>query len=599
MNHSMPMANRRILIIDDNRAIHSDFKKILCPATGATTDLDQAETELFGKLASPGGPAGFHVDFTVQGQEGLALVKQAAAGHQPYSVAFVDMRMPPGWDGIETTAKIWEVAPDTEIVICTAYSDYSWEAMVERLGISDRMVILKKPFDNVEVVQLTHALTEKWRLRQESKLKLDQMSAMVAERTRELQVANEKLRHEMVEREKTQEALRQSQKMEALGQLAGGIAHDFNNLLTIIRGYVDFLVSEGKHNEDSVIALQEIGDAADRAAKLTSQILTFSRKKRMHPQCMDLNTVLFRLGTMLKRLIGENIVLQLDCSNTPLLANVDPVMMEQAILNLAMNARDAMPKGGQLTIRACEIHIDEAHVRNNPRSRAGHFAHVQVIDNGTGISPAALPHVFDPFFTTKPPGKGTGLGLATVYGIMQQHKGWVEVESQPGAGAKFSLFLPLTSTQASPKAEPLPKFEIQGGTETILLVEDDPTVHRMTCNFLKRHGYTVYEANTGQEALAVWKKHAGEIDLLLTDIVIPGSVSGRELAQILKAQHNGLVVIFTTGYSPDSLNTETPLEEGKNFLAKPYSPEKLAHVVRNNLDKRAKSITPLAPVSKV
>jgi len=444
MNEPLAMVNRRILVIDDNRAIHSDFKKILSPASAETLALDQVESELFGKPASLAVPIGFYVDFAVQGQEGFTLVKQAAADQRPYSVVFVDMRMPPGWDGIETASKIWEAAPDTQIVICTAYSDYTWEDMVNRLGISDRMVILKKPFDNVEVIQLAHALTEKWRLLQESKLKLDEMSAMVAGRTSELQVANEKLRVEMAEREKAQEALRQSQKMEALGQLAGGIAHDFNNLLTIIRGYVDFLLLETNRSEDELTALQEIGAASDRAAKLTSQILTFSRKKRMQPQCMDVNTVVFRLGTMLKRLIGENIILQLDCAQTPLLANVDPVMLEQAVLNLAMNGRDAMPNGGQLTIQARETHIDEAYARNNPHARAGYFACVQVTDNGTGIPPAALPHIFDPFFTTKPVGKGMGLGLSISYKIVKEHRGMLTAVNKSSGGAMFEIRLPLT-----------------------------------------------------------------------------------------------------------------------------------------------------------
>ena len=594
MSDSLTKANRRILVIDDNRAIHSDFKKILCPVTNDQPALEAVESELFGQTAANTGPIGFHVDSAFQGQEGLALMQQSIAAGKPYSVIFMDMRMPPGWDGIETTAQIWRVAPDTQIVICTAYSDYSWDEMIARLGISDRLVILKKPFDNVEVVQLAHALTEKWQLRHEAALKMEQMEAMVAARTRELQAANEQLKVEMAERERTEEALRQSQKMEALGKLAGGIAHDFNNLLTVIRGYVDCLVSEDGHSADTQVALQEIGQAADRAAKLTSQILMFSRKKRMQPQNLDLNDVINRVGKMLQRLIGENITMQLQCTNVPLSVHADPIMMEQVIMNLAMNARDAMPQGGTLTIQANEVEIDERHPRRNLPVRAGRFARVNVIDTGSGITPNALPHLFDPFFTTKEPGKGTGLGLSTVYGILQQHHGWVEVENLPGQGARFTFFLPVTRAKPDISEAPPVKAEIPGGTESILLVEDDPVVHRLSFNFLQRKGYRVFAASNGEEALSIWNEHAGQINLLLTDMVMPGKVSGRNLAETLQKQNGSLKIIYTTGYSVDALNMEFPLEEGVNFLAKPYTPEKLAQIVRRRLDKSSEILSALA-----
>jgi len=584
MNAPLAQANRRILVIDDNRAIHSDFKKILCPTLKDNSVLDQAESEIFGTAAAVASPTGFNVDVAFQGRDGFAMVQQALDAAQPYSVVFTDMRMPPGWDGIETAAKIWSIAPDTQIVICTAYSDYSWDEMVAKLGISDRMVILKKPFDNVEVIQLAHALAEKWRLRQESQLKMEQMTAMVAARTTELEAANKQLKVEMAERERTQEALRQSQKMEALGQLAGGIAHDFNNLLTVIRGYVDCLVSEDKYPPETLQALQEIGLAADRAAKLTSQILLFSRKKRVQPQNLDLNQVIVSLGKMLDRLIGENIALEIDCAHAPLPVHADPVMMEQVILNLVMNGRDAMPQGGHLAIQSREIHVPEQKAIKNPQARPGRFACVSVTDTGSGIAPSVLPHLFDPFFTTKEPGKGTGLGLSTVYGILQQHQGWIEVENQAGRGAKFTFFVPANGATNGHLHDTPIKVEVPCGTETILLVEDDPTVHKLACGFLRRQGYTVFAASSGQEALALWSQRGGEIDLLLTDMVMPGKISGRELAEMLKARDKDLKVIYTTGYSIDALNSKVHLEEGKNFIAKPYSPEKLAQIVRHRLD---------------
>jgi len=586
MNEPLTQANRRILVIDDNRAIHADFRKILCPVNGNDHGLDTIEAEIFGRSATAAAPAGFLMDSAFQGQEGFGLVQQSLAARQPYAVIFMDLRMPPGWDGIETTARIWEIAPEVQIVICTAYSDYSWEEMIHRLGISDRWVILKKPFDNLEVVQLAHALTEKWRLRQEAQLKLEQMEAMVAARTRELRAANEQLKVEMAERERVEEALRQSQKMESLGLVAGGIDHDLNNLLTIIRGCVDGRLEDERQPAETLAALREIDLATDRAAKLTSQILTFSRKKRMLPQELELNQVIQRFANLLQRLLGENIALRIACPGTPLPVRADPGMLEQVLLNLAMNARDAMPAGGQLTLDAQEMEIPEAYVRDHPQARSGRFARVRVNDTGSGIPPAALPHLFDPFFTTKEPGKGTGLGLSTVFGILQQHHGWIEVESQPGHGATFSFFIPLDHGKPSTEGETRRKVEIPQGTETILLVEDDQVVHRLVRNFLQRQGYRIYAGCNGKEGLALWQEHAREIKLVLTDMVMPGEPSGRELAQAIHAQDPAVKIIYTTGYSPDALKMEEPLEEGVNFISKPYSPDRLARIIRLRLDEK-------------
>ncbi|HEX9045913.1 MAG TPA: response regulator [Verrucomicrobiae bacterium] len=584
MSNPLTQPNRRVLVVDDNAAIHADFRKILCPASGDHASLNAAEAAIFGQATATPVQEGFHVDSAYQGQEGFNLVQQSIAAGRPYAMAFMDVRMPPGWDGIETTARVWEIDPDIQIVICTAYSDYSWDEMIHRLGISDRLVILKKPFDNVEVIQMAHAMMEKWRLRQESRLKLEQLEQMVVQRTRELQAANEQLKVEMAERARTEEALRQSQKMDALGQLAGGIAHDFNNLLTVIRGYTDCLIEEGQQTPDTLAALHEINHAAERATKLTSQMLVFSRKKRMQPQVLDLNETIHRVGHLLRRLLGENIVLQMQCTVEPLLVRADPVMIEQVLLNLAVNARDAMPHGGELKIATSTVEVSEAHVRMDSKARAGRFCCVSVADSGSGIAPAALPHLFEPFFTTKGPGKGTGLGLATVFGIVQQHQGWIEVENHPNEGATFKVFLPRTH-HARTVTEPRPKPELPGGHETILLVEDEPVVRRLARSMLERQGYRVFEAESGQQALTLWDQHGHEIDLLLTDMVMPGKISGRELAQILQEKKATLKAIYTTGYSLEAINMDRTLEEGVNFLPKPYTLEKLALTVRRSLDR--------------
>ena len=298
MNNPSTDRNRRILVIDDNRAIHDDFRKILAPGLALSAGLDQTETELFGHPTNAQTQTQFEVDTASQGQEALELVKKAVAERRPYAVAFVDIRMPPGWDGVETTRKIWEVDPDLQIVICTAYSDYSWNEMFEKLGQSDGLVILKKPFDTVEAFQLAHAFTEKWWLLQQSRKKMSELESTVADRTRELLAANEQLKTEMAERAQAEEALRHAQKMEAVGQLAGGIAHDFNNLLTIIRGYVQCLNWEPMPSAKVQEAIHEIDVAAARAAKLTSQLLLFSRKKRMQTQPLNLNETLAKLDVM-------------------------------------------------------------------------------------------------------------------------------------------------------------------------------------------------------------------------------------------------------------------------------------------------------------
>ena len=576
--------NNRLLVIDDSQAIHADFRKILQGPDSASDELEATGAGLFGETARQVKPTGFKIDSANSGEEGLALVEKAMAGGHPYALAFVDVRMAPGWNGIETTARIFQNDPDIQIVICTAYSDYSWEEMIARLGQSDRLVILKKPFDTVEVLQLAHALTEKWELGQKARVRMDQLEKMVAKRTLELQTANAHLKIEMAERALAEEALRQSQKMEAVGQLAGGIAHDFNNLLTVIRGYVQYLNLEMHKSEGVVEALHEIDVAAERAAKLTSQMLIFSRKKRMRLQAINLNEIVAKIGTMLRPLLGENIITEIQTAEKLLPIQADPVMIEMVVLNLAVNARDAMPDGGRLLIRVDEVEINEVDSRRNPKARPGHFACIRVADNGSGIAPEVLPHLFEPFFTTKEVGKGTGLGLATVYGIVKQHAGWVDVESEPGGGSRFKVFLPLNPKKTEPGTSFMLKPDAARCSETILLVEDEHALRRLTRIVLQRQGYRVHEASSGVEALTVWAEHGPQINLLLTDMIMPGGLSGRELAVQLREKKNGLKIIYTSGYSPDTISHDLILIEGMNFLPKPYHPDKLIQIVRQCLD---------------
>lgn len=582
-------ANHRILVIDDNPAIHQDFRKILHSEDGYPADLQLVEAELFGMPPAdlPEPSIRFQLTSAMTGQEGLAKVEESLAAANPFAVAFVDVRMPVGWDGIETAAQICQKDPELQIVLCTAFSDYSWSEMVEKIGQSERLLILKKPFDTIEVLQLAHALTEKWALRHTARARMEQLEQMVQVRTRELQTANEQLKAEMSERARVEEALRQAQKMEALGQLAGGVAHDFNNLLTVIRGYAQCLLADGDQNPSALEALGQIDTAAERAANLTSQMLVFSRKKRLQPEYLNVNEVIPLLGKMLRRLLGEDIAMRFTYSAGPLTVYADRAMVEQIVMNLVVNARDAMPHGGELAIITEEICITEEMAHDFPRARAGNFACLTVSDNGCGISPESLPHLFEPFFTTKEPGKGTGLGLATVYGVVKQHDGWIDVQSAVGQGATFKVFLPLTSEISPGASSRYDPGSGATGSETILLVEDEDAVRELASTILIRHGYRVMAARSGVEALSIWEQQGDKIDLLLTDMVMPDGISGWELAQQLKKKKPRLKMIYTTGYSLDAISHDQTLKEGVNFLPKPYHPQNLVSTVRRCLDTSA------------
>jgi two-component system, cell cycle sensor histidine kinase and response regulator CckA len=378
--------------------------------------------------------------------------------------------------------------------------------------------------------------------------------------------------------------LRQSQKMESIGQLAAGVAHDFNNILTIIRGYSGLLLEREDLSYDLSEPIQQISIASERAANLTRQLLMFSRKQVMQPKELDLNEVISNVTRLLRRVLGEDITLHFNYSPNLPAIYADSGMIEQVIMNLAVNARDAMPRGGQLTIGTSLAEINHVHVKANPEAAVGQFVCLRVTDNGMGIPPVHMTRIFEPFFTTKEVGKGTGLGLATVYGIVKQHRGWIEVLSREGQGTTFRVFLPSRPrTQRAEDKAGSPQ-NVRGGNENILVVEDEPELRALVREILQHYGYKVFEAGSGPEAIPVWQQHAGEIDLLLTDMVMPGNMSGHELAEKFKSQRPGLKVIYTSGYSVDVVGKNFLFKRGLNFLQKPYHPLTLAKVVRECLD---------------
>jgi PAS domain S-box-containing protein len=389
---------------------------------------------------------------------------------------------------------------------------------------------------------------------------------------------------DITERLNLEAQLRHAQKLESIGQLAAGVAHDFNNILTIIQGHTDRLVTQCVEQQDIVEPLKLVSAAAKRASNLTQQLLMFSRKQKMQARVLDLNKIITNLGKMLQRLLGDDITLEAQLETALPAIEGDTGMVEQIIMNLSVNARDAMPKGGRLRIVTALATIDDTYVQLHPEAQPGQFVRLSVTDNGIGMNKETLSRIFEPFFTTKEVGKGTGLGLATVYGIVKQHNGWIEVESEPGVGTTFVIHLPASSKSFDTTFErAAQKPAVKGGHETILLVEDEPVLRELASVILKDYQYEVLEAGTGAEALKIWEQHEGKIDLLLTDMVMPEGMTGRELAEKLRTQKADLKVIYTSGYSADAMGSETGLQDAM-FLQKPYPPPLLARTVRECLD---------------
>jgi two-component system cell cycle sensor histidine kinase/response regulator CckA len=686
MTHSHPELPARILVVDDNPSIHEDFRKILGAKTAAQSHLESVESALFGGDEISVERHGFRIDSAYQGQEAFELVKKSVAEGDPYVLAFVDVRMPPGWDGVETLENIWKCAPELQAVVCTAFSDYSWDDMTHRFGQADNLLILKKPFETVEVLQMAHALAQKWKLGRQAKLRLDDLDKMVRQRTAELYASEERFSkafqaspiplvilrcsdggiidsnqsfsalsghsteellkksaadlqlwgskadvqpltsattrlrdkscslrrgdgsmrqvvlsaeplslgslpcllvivEDITEQLKIEAQLRQAQKMEVIGRMAAGIAHEFNNLLTVIQGDVGLLQSANPGAIDRQALLDQIMQASQRAATFTRQLLAFSRKQVLQSRVLSVCELMQRMKKMLGRLIGEKFELQVRSGGDSLSVCADEGGLEQVLMNLVLNARDAMPDGGTVEISAELATLDENAAMKNTEARAGVFVCLQVTDHGSGMSPQILSRIFDPFFTTKDVGKGTGLGLSTIHGIVKQHEGWVEVTSEIGKGSTFKVFLPSSSTlpaQSLPMSKP--SAPETGKGETILVVEDELAVRELACVALQKRGYEVLHAAHGPEAIEVWKKNPGKVDLLLTDMVMPNGMSGGELAKDLVTRNPKLKIIYTSGYSPEILKQDSILAQGINFLPKPYDLSSLLKAVRLCLD---------------
>jgi signal transduction histidine kinase/ActR/RegA family two-component response regulator len=381
-----------------------------------------------------------------------------------------------------------------------------------------------------------------------------------------------------------EELLRHSQKMEAVGRLAGGVAHDFNNLLTAILGYTDIVLHGMDPKDPRRADAEQVERAATRAADLTRQMLAFSRREAQQPTPIDLNRLLGKVEPMLRRVVGEDVQLTIVTKSTRPVARIDPGQMEQVILNLAVNARDAMVDGGRLTIETSDAEVDEDTAAENHEARLGPHVLLTVTDTGSGMTAAVRARLFEPYFTTKAAGKGTGLGLSTVYGIVRQSDGHISVTSEVGAGTSFRIMLPLATGEPISEADPALQ-KLPGGAEHILLLEDDSIVRRVSRDLLNRLGYSVTEAASGRAGIALGSDDTRHFDLLICDVIL-GDLSGPSVAEALRALRPAMRVLYTSGYTDDAIVRTGVLEEGKPFLAKPFTPLQLARKVREVLEDR-------------
>lgn len=690
MIRDMKQQPRRILVIDDDLDVWKAYQLVLAPETVSSG----ASVEKINRLLSPemeNDPAAVHfsLSFAAQGQEGFAMVEEAARRKEPFALAFVDVRMPPGWDGMETAKRIRALDPEIELVIVTAYSDHSIEEIVRAVGSSEKLLFLRKPFDPDEIRQLALSLTIKWHLARlaeqqrkdliasehrfrslvettsdfvwevdregffsycspmsrdlygyapeelvgriffevlaepESRDRFRQVFASCVDSgSRWWEVEHRCLTKEgrvivvessgmpvfdaqsqvcgyrgidrditarkenEAQRQRLEERFRQTQKLEALGTLAGGIAHDLNNILTPILFNSQLGKMQTVGNNELHAKFETIESCGRRAADLIRRILSFSRKQIIDVQPLDLRQLIQEFSKMLGRLIREDITINVVLPEKLWAVLVDRSQMEQVLMNLVVNARDAMEKGGELRISAENMSVAANSLYDvDLREICGDFVVLAVGDQGCGIDAKKMTMIFDPFFTTKEVGKGTGLGLATVHGIVAQHDGHILVESEEGNGSTFKVFLPKSEDAVSGKKKEGTSLHLDEGTESILLVEDDGEVLQILAATLEGLGYRVTTVANGKDALDIFAKKGGEIDLLVTDLIMPG-LGGKALGRAVRDRRPDLPILYMTGYAFDVETQELEEERGSTLLQKPFVIDHFARVVRKLLDSK-------------
>ena len=705
--------NRRILIVDDNEAIHHDFLKILS-VDWSESDFDAAEAEVLGSSrAIQKQRAHFEMDFAFQGEEALRCVQAAIKAARRYAMVFMDVRMPPGGDGLETAQKLWNADPDLQIVLCTAYSDRSWDEMMETLGSSERLLILKKPFDAIEVLQLAHALTEKWSLLQAARFNTLALELLVDERTAELRGINKTLQSEIVERKLAEEALHEagrfsqatidalstylcvldkdgsilatnkawrecaegnpllpkrvkvgdnylqicnealkvdaskavelaagiravidgakvnfvleytchsptenhwfigrvtrfpnvgkvsvvvaheniterreaerlalrSQRLEAIGTLASGVAHDINNALAPIMMGVEILKMQ--HPGDSQI-LDMFENSAKRGAEMVRQLLTFAKGAEGERVSIQPRHLLGEMQKMMRGSFPKNIQIAFKCNSILPTVLGDATQLDQILLNLCINARDAMPHGGTLTLEAHEIDVDATYASGIPDAKAGRYVVLRVRDTGTGIPMEIVDRIFDPFFTTKGPDKGTGLGLSTVMGIVKGHGGFIHVYSQPGHGSTFSVHLPAEETGSEAKLPTVGEAPFHGNGETILFVDDEPVVREVARSVLRRLNFEPLTATDGADGLIKAAENRSKLRAVITDFHMP-HMNGLNFVRALRRMLPAIPVIVASGQLEEAVAGEFKTLGVSARLDKPFTEGQLAEALKNLL----------------
>lgn len=682
-------AHRRILVIDDNRSIHDDFRKILAPVNVADDALEAAEAALFGSpQPAQAAKQTFTIDTASQGEEGLQMVKNAQAEGLPYAMAFVDVRMPPGWDGIETTRQIWQVCPDMQIVICTAYADCCWSDVQEQIKPRDRMLILKKPFDIIEVLQLAISLTEKSRLLLESKSHLQDLEQRVQLRTQELEAsklaAHEKasllelsrdailvcgldhrvtywnksaerlygwtaveaigrpvteikdqnsevfqqafekvmqagewdgelnqvgkdgrklivegrwtllrdaagqprsilvINTDITERKKVEEQLLRAQRMESLGTLAGGIAHDLNNALTPIMMSIELLKL---HEQDALRlgVLATIENSARRGADMVRQVLSFSRGVEGQRVEVQAGHLLKGIEKIANETFLKNIRVSSDIPANLWIVQGDPTQIHQMLLNLCVNARDAMPNGGTLKLSAGNHLLDEQCATMIAGAKPGPYLIIELEDSGTGMPPDVVDRIFEPFFTTKELGKGTGLGLSSALAIIKSHQGFIRVSSELDKGSKFQVYLPAQMVEGVSMPPPPLNEMPRGNGELVLLIDDEEPVRHITGQTLESFGYRVLPAADGVEASTLYATHKDQISVVLTDMMMP-VMDGPATIQVLMRMNPKVRIIAASGLSVKDMVIRAANAGVTHFIPKPYTAETLLRMLHTVLN---------------
>ncbi len=695
--------NHRILIVDDNEAIHSDFLKILGGDATGNAEFDAEEAEIFSQAVIACPLPEFELTFATQGSQALELVVAFKRDGRHFSVAFIDVRMPPGFDGLETAARLWEVDPDLQIVICTAYSDKSWEEMIGGLKHPERLLILKKPFESVEVLQLSHALTEKWSLLQASRRNMQDLECTVSERTRELVATNVRLEQEtarhkisaeqvreqamllenardaivvrdlddtilywnqgatdcygwtaveavgrnkvdllyggvpspediaarlavlekggwngelnhttkdgvliivechcnllrdadghpksilsinnnITERRKLEQQFLRAQRMESIGTLAGGIAHDLNNVLAPIMMSIELLRTYVS-DPNGLEILDIVEKSAQRGADMVGQVLTFARGIEGRTEDVDVSLVAGELVRIVEDTFPKSIHIDAAIDENLWLVKGDTTQIHQVLLNLCVNARDAMPHGGCISLKVENIFLNAHYPGTNIGDKPGPYLKIEVQDTGEGIPKELVGKLFDPFFTTKEVGKGTGLGLSTSLAIIKGHRGFIKVHSDPGMGACFQIYLPADPDVCLAALEQPAASLPRGNGETVLVVDDEASIRQITRQTLEAFGYKVLLASDGSEAIKIYVEHGSEIAVVLTDMMMP-VMDGPDTIQALLKLCPRLRIIGASGINSHG-KVAKAVDAGVNhFLPKPYTATTLLRGIREIL----------------